>query len=172
MHAVKQYSMCKFLSFMCVLCEISSDRKCCFESTTFSSRVSKAFCRSCFLFLVGKWMGGLVKGGWWHSHYIRTHDHRILDDLHQPSRYCHCWAKTVRRAPTNTPSLSGTLPWSSRLLSTTIPCPSAGVSGEWCVRWRSCCFVTCSAVHSERTGYFLPGQLVVLAFDARMAWTV
>ena len=41
----------------------------------------------------------------------------------------------------------------------------------WCVRWRrSCSFVICSADRSERTGYFLSGQLVVLAFDAPMAW--
>ena len=98
----------------------------------FSSRLSTAFCRSCFLLLVRKWMGVLVKGGWWHSLFNRTPDHRILDDMHSPSRFCHCWVKTARRAPTNTPSLSGLL---------------------WCIRWRSCCFVTCSAVRSKRTGY-------------------
>ena len=114
-------------------------------------QVVHGLCRSCFLLLVRKWMGVLVKGGWWHSHFNRTPDHRILDDLHSPSRFCHCWAKTARRAPTNTPSLSGLL---------------------WCIRWRSCCFVTCSAVRSKRTGYIRPGQLVVLAFDAHMVWTV
>ena len=34
MQATKQYCMCKFLSFMCVLCYMSSDRKYCFELTT------------------------------------------------------------------------------------------------------------------------------------------
>ena len=56
----------------------------------FSSRLSTAFCRSCFLLLVGKWMGVLVKGDWWHSHFNRTPNRRILDNLHSPSRFCHC----------------------------------------------------------------------------------
>ena len=128
-----------------------------------------------FLFLVANWMGVLVKGGWWHSHFNRTPDRRILDDLHSPSRFCHGWAKPARRAPTNAPSLSGTLktvqPSSWHHHPSFFCWGSRGVDLLWCVRWRrSYCFVTCSAVFSERTGYFLPAQLVVLAFDARMTW--
>ena len=95
----------------------------------FSNMLSTAFCRSCFLFLVGKWMGVLVKGGWWHSHFNRIPDRRILHDLHSPSRFCHCWAKTARRAPTNTPFIVG--PPLDGLVGTTTPSPSAGVPGEW-----------------------------------------
>ena len=64
-------------------------------------RLSTAFCRSCFFFLAENWMGILVKGGWWHSHFNRTPDRSILDDLHSPSRFCQCWAKPASRAPTN-----------------------------------------------------------------------
>ena len=95
----------------------------------FSSRLSTAFCRSCFLFLVGKSMGVLVKGGWWQSHLNRIPDHRIFYDW--PCRFCHCWAKTARQAPTNTPSLSGILRWSSLFLGSTTHRPSGGVPGEW-----------------------------------------
>ena len=74
----------------------------------FSSRLSTAFCRTCFFFLVGNCMGLLVKGGWWDSHCNRTPNRWMFDDLHSPGRFCHRWTKPARRAPTYSPSLAGT----------------------------------------------------------------
>ena len=60
----------------------------------------------------------------------RTPNYRILDGLHSPSRFCHCWPKPARRAPTNAPSLAGTFRRSSHLLGSTTLRLSARVPGE------------------------------------------
>ena len=69
-----------------------------------------AFCSSCFLFLVGNCMDVLVRGGGGgrcDSLCNKTPENRIFDDLHSPSRFCHCWAIPARRDPTYAPSLGG-----------------------------------------------------------------
>ena len=66
--------------------------------------LSTAVCKSLGVFLVLKEMGVLVSGGR-DSHSNCTPFPSVRDARQSPNRFCHCWTKFVRRAPTRNVSM-------------------------------------------------------------------
>ena len=107
-------------------------------------RLSMASCSSDFLFLIGKFMGVLVRGG--DDSHFRTPDLIVCVDLHSPNRLCQAWTKPARWAPTGASSLSvERLRTSSPLLGIEGLISSLRSSGTWVLGY--CLHKSCYICH-------------------------